>query len=53
LEVEGAPCLYLGVAEPLIEKAHVWLAQVPPFIEVGEVVRVNTEDGSCGGRAKG
>jgi hypothetical protein len=26
---------------------------VPPFIEVGEVVRVNTEDGSYGGRAKG
>jgi len=27
--------------------------RVPPFIEVGEVVRVNTEDGSYGGRAKG
>lgn len=26
--------------------------RVPPFIEVGEVVRVNTEDGSYGGRAK-
>lgn len=27
--------------------------RVPPFIEIGEVVRVNTEDGSYGGRAKG
>jgi elongation factor P len=27
--------------------------RVPPFIEVGEIVRVNTEDGSYGGRAKG
>ena len=27
--------------------------RVPPFIEVGELVRVNTEDGSYGGRAKG
>jgi elongation factor P len=27
--------------------------RVPPFIEVGEVVRVNTEDGSYAGRAKG
>ena len=26
--------------------------RVPPFIEIGEVVRVNTEDGSYGGRAK-
>jgi elongation factor P len=26
--------------------------RVPPFIEVGEIVRVNTEDGSYGGRAK-
>lgn len=26
--------------------------RVPPFIEVGELVRVNTEDGSYGGRAK-
>lgn len=26
--------------------------RVPPFIEVGEVVRVNTEDGSYAGRAK-
>jgi elongation factor P len=28
------------------------LVRVPPFIEVGEVIRVNTEDGSYGGRAK-
>lgn len=27
--------------------------RVPPFIEIGEVVRVNTDDGSYGGRAKG
>jgi len=27
--------------------------RVPPFIEIGELVRVNTEDGSYGGRAKG
>jgi elongation factor P len=27
--------------------------RVPPFIEIGEVVRVNTEDGSYTGRAKG
>ena len=27
--------------------------RVPPFIEVGEILRVNTEDGSYGGRAKG
>ena len=26
--------------------------RVPPFIEIGEVVRINTEDGSYGGRAK-
>ena len=26
--------------------------RVPPFIETGEIVRVNTEDGSYGGRAK-
>jgi hypothetical protein len=27
--------------------------RVPPFIEIGEVVRVNTDDGSYVGRAKG
>jgi len=27
--------------------------RVPPFIEVGELLRINTEDGSYGGRAKG
>jgi elongation factor P len=27
--------------------------RVPPFIEIGEVLRINTEDGSYGGRAKG
>jgi elongation factor P len=27
--------------------------RVPPFIDIGEVVRVNTEDGSYTGRAKG
>jgi elongation factor P len=26
--------------------------RVPPFIEIGELVRVNTDDGSYGGRAK-
>ena len=26
--------------------------RVPPFIEIGEVLRINTEDGSYGGRAK-
>jgi elongation factor P len=27
--------------------------RVPPFIEIGELLRINTEDGSYGGRAKG
>ena len=27
--------------------------RVPPFIEVGELIRINTEDGSYAGRAKG
>jgi len=27
--------------------------RVPPFIEVGEIVRINTEDGSYLSRAKG